>query len=59
MIYKGAGVADDSRCCSISRPLTTAPLHHLMCSLKAAIFFHVCLPRQVSADLCMNVGCIR
>ena len=36
-IFKGPGVADDSSCCTISRPLTTAPLRRLMCNRREAM----------------------
>ena len=34
-VFRGAGVADDSNTCCIHHPLTTKPLNHLICSLKA------------------------
>ena len=36
-MFKGPGVADHSSCCVVTQPLTTAPLHHLICSLRAAM----------------------
>ena len=36
-IFRGAAVADDSSNCCISQPLTTEPLHRLLCNLKAVM----------------------